>query len=102
MRRISTPSRWRKTRCATLMCSRFEGWIGGPVAHVTVLYEGKLADMFVREDDGLWTDDGGEPPFEMKEVPTAIYHQTIRQRGDDPTDAPSVHGPVVLFVDRIV
>ena len=69
---------------------------GGRPEHVTVLYEGRRADMFVDED-------GFEKDLPRNEAATTLYRASWMERhpGTDPEDLPWIAGTAVLF-DRIV
>ncbi|MDH2313074.1 hypothetical protein [Methylobacterium brachiatum] len=64
--------------------------------HVTVLHEGRQADMFVHED-------GHGAGLPRNEAATAIYRAAwLREHpGHDPETLPCIAGPAVIF-DRIV
>ena len=64
--------------------------------HVTVLHEGKRADMFVQED-------GHGEGLPRNEAATAIYRAAWLQEhpSHDPETLPWIAGPAVIF-DRIV
>ena len=71
----------------------------GPLEHVTVLHDGKRADMFV-DEMGHVRMDGPKP---RNDVATGLYRANwmAQHRGQDPEDLPFIAGNAVLF-DRIV
>lgn len=72
-----------------------------PLEHVTVLFEGKRADMFVSEigHRRLTT----RPPLPRNDRATSIYRTAwMAQHPDqDPESLPTIAGPAILF-SRIV
>ena len=86
------------------------GALIGPnkIEHVAVLYNGERHDLFVDEfsainprvafDDPKLPDEGPQP---VNEAATLIYHEASRQRGDDLTDAPKIHGVAVLCLQKV-
>lgn len=71
---------------------------GEPMEHVTVLYKGKRADMFVNEMGHLT-----EPPLPLNPKATAIYRNNwlTQHPGTDPNSLPTIVGVALLF-HRIV
>lgn len=69
---------------------------GGDLEHVSVLFGGRRADMFV-DDRGI------EKDLPRNEAATAIYRANwlSRHPGADPESIPAIYGLAVLF-DRIV
>ena len=72
---------------------------GGSLEHVSVLFEGRRADMFVDEYGAIRK--GSRPPLPINDAATAIYHAASKARGQSAVGAPMIHGPAVLF-KRIV
>ena len=62
--------------------------------HVSVLWQGKRADMFVGDESAL--DD-----LPVNRLATEIYHAAGKQRGANMAGAPVIYGPAVVF-DQIV
>jgi GNAT superfamily N-acetyltransferase len=69
---------------------------GGKLEHVTVLHNGKPADMFVDED----FQDKGLP---RNDAATAIYraYSLKCQPGTDPETLPAIAGPAIIFERRV-
>lgn len=69
--------------------------VEGRLEHVTVLFNGKRADMFVEEESAK--------KFPPNEAATAIYHASSlsREPGADTSDWPKIYGVAVVF-DQIV
>ena len=66
--------------------------IGGGIKnieHVTVLFDGVRADMFV-------DDESASKGLEVNQAATRVYHEASRRRGDDMTAAPRIYGVAVL------
>jgi hypothetical protein len=69
--------------------------------HVSVLYNGKRADMFVDEFSSIVRPKDGRYPLPVNEAATDIYHAASRMRGENLTNAPKIHGPAVVSLRRI-
>lgn len=68
---------------------------GHPMEHVSVLYDGKPADMFVDSD-------GQMRGLDRNVVATQIYRSyTLSKQFIDPEELPDVVGPAVLFDRRV-
>ena len=69
---------------------------GGMLEHVTVLHDGKRADMFV-DDEGLLK---GLP---RNDAATVIYRNNwlTAHPKDDPESLPAIYGPAVLFSRQV-
>lgn len=69
---------------------------GGYLEHITVLHDGKRADMFVDED-------GHQKRLPRNEAGTTIYRNNwlTQHPGTEPESIPYIVGTAVLF-DRIV
>jgi len=74
---------------------------GEPMEHVSVLYNGGRADMFVAEMGHMALTT--RPPMPPNPVATSIYRAAwmAHHPGDNPSDLPEIAGPAVLF-DKIV
>ncbi len=68
--------------------------IGVELEHVSVLWEGRRADMFVGERSAL----DGSP---VNSAATDIYHAATKARGGRLAGAPRIYGNAVVF-DRLV
>lgn len=70
--------------------------VGGYPDHVSVLHQGRRADMFVEECSAV----SGQP---RNEAATAIYRTAwlSTHPKDDPEGLPAIHGPAVLFTKRV-
>lgn len=66
-----------------------EPLIGARLEHVSVLFEGRRADMFVGDESAL----DGSP---VNEAATRIYHAASLARGQDMTGAPPIYGVAVV------
>lgn len=69
---------------------------GGDFEHVTVLHDGKRADMFV---DG----DGIEKGLPRNAIATKVYRNNalMRSPGTPPESLPAIYGTAVLFDRRV-
>lgn len=69
---------------------------GAHMEHVSVLYEGKRADMFV-DDEGM------NKRLPRNEVPTRIYRGNwlAQHPGTEPESMSAIHGTAILFHRRV-
>lgn len=67
-----------------------------PLEHVTVLYDGERADMFVDEM-------GAMKPLPVNERATVIYRTNwlTQHPKADPDSLPAIHGTAILFHRRV-
>lgn len=69
---------------------------GNDLEHVTVLHDGKRADMFVDEM-------GAVTGLPRNEAATAIYRNNwlTQQPKTDPESLPAIYGPAILFSKQV-
>ena len=68
--------------------------VGGHIEHVRVLFDGKLAHMFVNELGAV--EAGPGYPLPINPIATEIYHQLSRSQGRDWEGPPYIHGTAIV------
>lgn len=86
---------WPEEPGYTRIAALIDPLVGGNLEHVSVLYEGRRADMFVDEMGHV------HGLSEHNEIATKIYRNNAVSRGAKPDSLPTIVGTAVLF-DRLI